>query len=575
MSKSKWSTQPKTDEWNTESNWEPEVVPTDEAVFSESSENNITFSPTSKAQVNTIEFTKDASPFTFKIGVAATDPALTIGEGVVNNSEHNQQFIVASNGVTYKEPQLKFTNSATAGGENVHYYAGPSSLEGGFGGGIIGFSDNATAGSASFIVKTGAGIPPKKGSTVGAEVSFCDNSSAGRGHFKSYGTLGTDGDTFGNVVFHDDSNADHGTFISVGGTVNGGDGGNTQFYDNANAAHGVYINYGGTIDQANGGDAVFDGNSNGGHGHFYNYAAEAAGAYGGVISFNNNPPNVQTGGSSAGEGCFHNYGATVKELGGGGHIEFGAVHGCPTAGNGAFNNYGSMISDNSSAGHTIFSINLPTDYFPTAGNGTFWNHPSMVKDGTAGYTEFSVYGTGSGTNVPTAGEATFYNLGGKVSGAVGGYTTFSGSSDAANSTLVSFGGTNGGAGGRIVFSDSSLGGEATVFLYGNGELDISYHENELTIGSLEMSGGTIVVQLGDNPTGLTLSGDLTLNSGLVAFSFPTDGGTFEYDKPYTILTCPNLSNFQENQFVWNNLDGVKSSFSIVGNNLQVSFSKEE
>jgi hypothetical protein len=574
MMTSTWNTQPATGEWNTADNWSPSGVPADTATFAASSQTAINFSASGEATVESIEFADNASAYIFTFGPCTT-PALTItGQGVTNCSKRQQSLVVAATSSGYKNPQLKFVNSATAGGSDMFYSAGPIS-EQGYGGGVICFCDNSTAGSAAFKAWTGAAAPPEH-NTVGGEVSFCDASSAGTARFAIYGSLGADGDTFGNVVFHDTATAANATFTNAGGTVSGGDGGNTQFYGNSIAAYGMYYNWGGTHSKANGGDVAFDGTANGGYGSFHNYAAKVADAYGGVTSFNNNPPHMTTQGASAGNGAYFNYGAREGEQGGGGHLEFSAKYGSPTAANARIVNYGSAIESKSSAGHTIFSINLPTDYFPTAGNGTFWNHPGVTEQGAAGFTEFSVYGSGGGgSNVPTAGEGTFFNLGAYAYKATGGYTVFSGTSSAGNATLIAYGGTHGGYGGRIVFYGESSGGSAKVQLFGNGELDIGDHTKGVTIGALDLTGGIIVTQLGTKTTNLTVSGELTLNSTYANFSFgKQDNGGFAFNTTYTILTNANLPRFTAAQFSGNSIEGVAPTFSIVGNDLQVNFVQE-
>ncbi|MGD2117910.1 MAG: hypothetical protein PVG66_06110 [Chromatiales bacterium] len=576
MTTSTWDSQPESGEWNTADNWSSDAVPTVKATFSASSQTAICFADNSNATVDSIEFTDNASAYSFSFGTCETPPLTINGQGIFNRSGKQQSFVVAATSSGYKNPQLQFTNSAKAGGDDMFYCAGPVS-EQGYGGGVICFHDHSSAESACFKVWTGAATPPKH-STVGGEISFCDNSTASNATFKIYGTLGTDGDTFANVVFHDNATADNATFTNVGGTVSGGDGGNTQFYVNSTAAYGVFNNWGGTHDKANGGDVAFDATADGGHGRFYNHAAKIAGAYGGVTSFNNNPPDVSASGATAGHGSYFNYGAREGEQGGGGHIEFSARYGSPTAANGNFVNYGSAIASKSSAGHTIFSINLPTSYFPTAGNATFWNHPGVSEGCAAGYTEFTVYDNGNdsaGSNVPTAGEGTFFNLGGYAANATGGYTVFSGTSSAGNATLIAYGGSNGGYGGRIVFYGDASGGTAKVHLFGNGELDIGDHTKGVTIGSLELTGGVIAIQLGTDPTSLTVTGDLTLKSDQASFSFwKKDGGGFEFNKAYTVLSSANLSSFTADQFKGNSIDGVEPSFTIVGNDLQVTFLKK-
>ena len=78
---------------------------------------------------------------------------------------------------------------------------------------MIRFIESSTAGAASFSITTGAGTPPKTGSTVGGEISFDNNACAGTATFIVYGsTSTTDGDTFGNAVFHGQSSAANATF---------------------------------------------------------------------------------------------------------------------------------------------------------------------------------------------------------------------------------------------------------------------------------------------------------------------------------------------------------------------------
>lgn len=571
MTTSTWKSQPAGGEWNSADNWNPSGTPAGTAVFEHSSRTAISFSPTGEATVECVEFADDAPAYTFNFGPCET-PALTInGKGVTNHSGKQQSFVVASTSSGYKDPQLQFVNAATAGGDDMYYCAGPET-EQGYGGGVICFCDKATAGSASFKAWTGAGTPPEH-STVGGEISFCDTTSADKARFTIYGSLGTDGDTFGNVVFHDSATASNATFTNVGGTVSGGDGGNTQFYGNSSADYAVFYNWGGTHSKANGGDVAFDATASGAHGHFYNYAARAADAYGGVTSFNNNPPHTPTGGAAAGYGAYFNYGAREGEQGGGGHLEFSARYGSPTGEHATITNYGSANEGKSTAGHTIFSINLPTDYYPTAGNSTIWNHPGVKEGAAAGFTEFSVYGNGNaGSNVPSAGDATLINLGGYTSRATGGYTVFSGASSAGSATLLAYGGVHDGYGGKIVFYDDANGDMASIHLFGNGELDIGDHTGGLTVAALELTGGIISVQLGTDVTTLTVSGELNIKSGKTVFSFwKKEGGGFAFNTTYTVLSSAKLAGLHAGQFSGNSIEGVEPNFAINGNELQVTF----
>ena len=378
-------------------------------------------------------------------------------------------------------------------------------------------------------------------------------------------------------MFHDQATADQAVFETIGGTVAKGDGGNSQFYGQSTAANGVFYNYGGTCASANGGDVAFDAEANGGNAMFHNYAAPAEGAYGGVTSFNNNPPAMAVNqGTSAAHGSYLNYGARAGQLGGGGHLSLSAKYGSPTAANATIHNYGSTLAAKSSAGHTIFSISLPTPYWPTAGQATIYNHPAVSAGAAAGYTAFSVYNETStpadaSTQFPTADKSTILNLGGRGDKVTGGYTVFSGQTSAGQATLIAYGGINGGYGGKISFYDQSVGGTAKIILTGNGELDLADHSGELTLSSLELTGGIISVQLGSQTTSLNLSESLSLTSSTSFYFWTNSQGGFAANTHYTLLTAPNLSQVTVDQFEGNDVNGLSPTFSIVGNELQVCF----
>jgi hypothetical protein len=106
-------------------------------------------------------------------------------------------------------------------------------------------------------------------------------------------------------------------------------------------------------------------------------------------------------------------------------------------------------------------------------------------------------------------------------------------------------------------------------------LNIGDHTNDLTIGSLDLNGGVISLQLGANPTGLRVTGELKLNSNCATFSFwKKDHGGFAFNTPYTILSSANLSSYTPAQFSGNSMEGIEPTFAIVGNELQVSFLKD-
>ncbi|MES9851154.1 MAG: hypothetical protein ABW170_04900 [Candidatus Thiodiazotropha sp. L084R] len=152
---------------------------------------------------------------------------------------------------------------------------------------------------------------------------------------------------------------------------------------------------------------------------------------------------------------------------------------------------------------------------------------------------------------------------------------FSGTSTAGNATLVAYGGINDSYGGRIIFYDKSSGGASKIKLSSNGELDISSHTNGITIGSLELTGGVIRIQLGNNLTNLSVSGELCINSTHTDFDFKNQKqGGFVFNKAYKILTNTKLASFTTAQFRGSSIEGVEPAFSIEGNDLYVEFIKK-
>ncbi len=577
MSDASWEAEAGQDDWNAPANWSGAQVPTGQAHFGASAQTVVGFSRPAGAEVAGLSFAPGAPGFTFCFGAASpAAPTLAItGAGVDNASMAQQNFIVAATSASLHTPQLQFSNQASAGAANNFYCAGPVNAQGA-GGGVIRFVGQASAGAARFMAWTGAGVPPRQGSTVGGEISFGDDSTADSASFVVYGSLGPDGDTFGNAVFHDRSTAARARFTNVGGTVAGGDGGNTQFYDQSSAAQALFHNLGGTVAKANGGDVAFDGTASGAQGQYFNHAASAAGAYGGVTSFNNNPPHMASGGATAGQGLYVNFGACHGAQGGGGHVEFSAKYGSPSAATAIFHNHGSDVASPASAGHTIFSINTPTPYFPTAAQGTFYNHPAAAAGGAAGYTQFAVYASqapgagapGATGAPPTAGQGTFITLGGHAAGVAGGYTVFSGAASAGEAVLIAYGGSRGGGGGRIVFRDTATADAASVYLSDNAELDLSAHQGGLRVANLDLAGGVLRMPVGGSSAPIAVSGRLALR-GAAAFAF--QGTAAATGAPITLLTAPNLAEFTAEQFTGNDLGGKAPAFTIVGQSLQVHF----
>ena len=165
----------------------------------------------------------------------------------------------------------------------------------------------------------------------------------------------------------------------------------------------------------------------------------------------------------------------------------------------------------------------------SAGSGAFTVTGGSTNGGYGGGVEF--HGTSS------AGTGTFTADGATASGASGGGVAFFGASTAGSATLIANGSATSGAGGSIYFVDDSLGDAATVKVYGNGFLDIGFHNAGVTIGSLEGTGqvflGANNLTIGSNNTDTAFSG--TVQDG----SFASGGSLTKTGTGTLILSGTN------------------------------------
>jgi Passenger-associated-transport-repeat/PEP-CTERM motif len=259
--------------------------------------------------------------------------------------------------------------------------------------------------------------------------------------------------------------------------------GSVQFTNSATAGSmTVFTNKGGAVNGVAGGGTEFFNTSTAGNGTFTNNSGTVNGALGGDTQFNNT--------STAGNGTFTNNGGTV----GGAGNDVTAFFDSSTAGNGTFTNNGGTVNG---AGNGAMEFHDTS----TAGNGTFTNNGGTVSGEGGGDTNFF--------NSSTAGNGTFTNNGGTVNGAGNGGTGFFDSSTADSATLIANGGL--GTGGSIYFFADATGGTARVEVFGNGILDISFHNAPgVTIGSIEGSGNVFLgannLTVGSNNLSTTFSG---------------------------------------------------------------------
>jgi len=252
-------------------------------------------------------------------------------------------------------------------------------------------------------------------------------------------------------------------FTNNGGQMVDGPGGSTFFGDTSSAGSGTFINNGSAVPRAVGGLTTFGDTSTAGAGTVINNGGTVVGAVGGLTIFRDS--------SSAGSGTFTNHGGAAAGTFGG----------------------STQFFDNSTAGSGIFTNN----------GGTF--------EGTFG-------GDTAFRNTSTAASGTFTNTGGTVSDAFGGRTLFFNTSTADSATLIAKGGTSGGEGGQILFLGDSTGGTSGVEVFGNGKLDISFHNSPgLTIGSIEGDGNVFLgannLTVGSNDMDTTFSGVMSGTGG--------------------------------------------------------------
>ena len=235
----------------------------------------------------------------------------------------------------------------------------------------------------------------------------------------------------------------------------------------------------------------------------FNNASTAASAHMSIVNGGRFPPEVSTGytifndRSSAGGASIANASTELDFYGDIGRTIF---NGASTADHASISNYGAGGS-HGAGGQTIFNETS------TAANASIDNLGSGPAS-TAG-SALTIFNDAS-----TAGHATITNQAGDFAGE----TIFTGSSTADSATLIANEGSYY-ATCAIIFDDASTGGTARVKVFGNGYLDITGHQSNLTVGSIEGSGNVFLgannLRVGTNNINTSFSGVIS-GSGLLA-----------------------------------------------------------
>src|SRR6516164_4243905 len=134
-----WLLNPGSGSFNTATNWNPAVVPTNTAIFDASNTTFILFQPFTTTSVATLQFNSGAPAYSFATSEGLFTSISITGAGIVNNSSNAPTFIVGN------QANLFFRGASTAGNATIITNAG----------GLTGFVDSATGGNARFITLAG------------------------------------------------------------------------------------------------------------------------------------------------------------------------------------------------------------------------------------------------------------------------------------------------------------------------------------------------------------------------------------------------------------------------------------
>ena len=134
-----WLLNPGSGSFNTASNWNPAVVPTNTAFFGASNTTSILFDPFITTSIGTLQFNPGAPAYIFATSAPLFTSISITGAGIVNNSSNAPTFIVGN------QANIFFRGTSSAGNATIITNAGR----------LTAFVDSATGGNARFITLAG------------------------------------------------------------------------------------------------------------------------------------------------------------------------------------------------------------------------------------------------------------------------------------------------------------------------------------------------------------------------------------------------------------------------------------
>jgi outer membrane autotransporter protein len=382
-----WGVAPNNEEWGDPNNWTPNTIPNspnDTATFDVSSITGVFIQALEAPiaiEVNGVVFNAAASTFTFSVPTASTLTISGVG-GITNNSGFTQKFLAESGGL------IDFTNSATAGNNVMITAAGGNGTLAR--GGTISFHGTSTAGNAMLIADLGVA------GGSGGTISFFDTSTAGNARLDARAATTGSG---GIISFFNTSTAGNAT-LNAGAGPPTGSGGIISFFDTSTAGNATLNAFG--LNQAGsaGGNISFFNNSTAGNATL---SADGGSATGSTISFFNSSTagnaKLSVNGGATGGGAISFFdnstagNATLRAFGGqaaviGGTISF---FNSSTAGNATLSVFGGSATSHGTISFSDSAIGgtARVEFF---GNGDL----DISGHGAPGVTVGSIEGNGAG-----------------------------------------------------------------------------------------------------------------------------------------------------------------------------------